>query len=144
MTPRNTDDRRLVIVSNRRHRAGHAIERRDEPGRQGILRRQLEDGVLILSEFAGAAVQLQHDALLVNPYHVEATADALYQAWAMHPEERRVGMQRLRRTLRAQDIFWWVATFLQAGQVAQRDQRPPLGGDVRIARMPQMSSGWRG
>jgi alpha,alpha-trehalose-phosphate synthase [UDP-forming] len=102
----------------------------------------LEDGVLILSEFAGAAVQLQHDALLVNPYDVEEAADAIYQAWAMHPEERRRCMQRLRRTIREHDIFWWVNAFLHAGQVAQRDQRPHLGGGRR-PRAPQLSSEWR-
>jgi trehalose-6-phosphate synthase len=43
----------------------------------------LEDGVLILSEFAGAAPQLQPDALLVNPNDVEGVADTIAQAWAM-------------------------------------------------------------
>jgi trehalose 6-phosphate synthase len=86
----------------------------------------LEDGVLILSEFAGAAVQLQHDSLLVNPYHVEETADAIYQAWAMHSEERRLCMQRLRRTIRENDIFWWVDSFLHAQSSIQSDHRGAL------------------
>jgi trehalose 6-phosphate synthase len=80
-----------------------------------------EDGVLILSEFAGAAAQLQHNAILVNPYHVEAIADAMYHAWTLHSEERSLAMQRLRHTTREHDIFWWVDTFLAAGQTAQYD-----------------------
>jgi trehalose 6-phosphate synthase len=99
----------------------------------------LEDGVLILSEFAGAAVQLQHDALLVNPYHVEETADAIYQAWAMHPEERRQRMQRLRRTIRAHDIFWWVEAFLRPGQVQPQNQHLSGSGSIRMPCVPQLS-----
>jgi len=57
-----------------------------------------QDGVLILSEFAGAAAQLQYDAIPVNPYHVEAIADAIHHAWTMHAEKRGLSMQRLRRT----------------------------------------------
>jgi trehalose 6-phosphate synthase len=78
----------------------------------------LEDGVLILSEFAGAAPQLQPDALLVNPNDVEGVADTIAQAWAMHPEERRMRMQNLRRSIREQDVFWWVDAFLHAEQAS--------------------------
>lgn len=73
-----------------------------------------EDGVLILSEFAGAAAQLQKGALLVNPHDVEAIADSIYQAVTMAPEERRTRMRRLRRTIRDTDIFWWVDSYLRA------------------------------
>jgi hypothetical protein len=52
-------------------------------------------------------------------------------------------MQRLRRTLRAQNIFWWVETFLQAGQMAQRTQHPTIAGGERVARAPQLKLGWR-
>jgi trehalose 6-phosphate synthase/phosphatase len=75
----------------------------------------LESGVLILSEFAGAAAQLQRDALLVNPYDVEGVAAAIHRAWTMAPEERRARMRNLRRGIRERDIFWWVDSFLRAG-----------------------------
>ncbi len=75
----------------------------------------LEDGVLILSEFAGAAAQLQRDALLVNPYDVAGVAAAIYRAWTMGREERRARMRNLRRAIRERDIFWWVDSFLHAG-----------------------------
>jgi trehalose 6-phosphate synthase len=72
-----------------------------------------DDGVLILSEFAGAAAQLP-DALLVNPYDVAGVAEAIYQAWTMGQEQRRARMRNLRRAVRERDIFWWVDSCLQA------------------------------
>jgi trehalose 6-phosphate synthase/phosphatase len=75
----------------------------------------LDDGVLILSEFAGAATQLQPDALLVNPYDVEGVAEVIVQAYTMPLAERRARMQRLRRTIRRFDVFWWVESFLRTG-----------------------------
>ncbi len=72
-----------------------------------------EDSVLILSQFAGAAAQLGRSALVVNPYDVEQTADAIYNAFRMVPAERRYRMRRLQRNVRAQDIFWWVDSFMR-------------------------------
>jgi trehalose 6-phosphate synthase/phosphatase len=73
-----------------------------------------EDCVLILSEFAGAAAQLQRGALLVNPYDIEGVADAIHRAYTMNDDERRNRMRRLRRGVRECDIFWWVDSYLQA------------------------------
>lgn len=72
------------------------------------------NGVLILSEFAGAAAQLHRDALLVNPYDIEGTADALHTAFMMDQNERRRRMRRLRATVRRYDIYRWVESFLEA------------------------------
>ena len=72
------------------------------------------DGVLVLSEFAGAAAQLQNWALLVNPYDLEGVADTIYHAFTMNAEERRWRMRRMRRSIRNFDIFWWVDSFLRA------------------------------
>ena len=71
------------------------------------------NGVLILSEFAGAAVQLQHGALLVNPHDVLGTAATIAQAVAMEPAERNDRMRRMRRSCREHDIYWWQETFLR-------------------------------
>jgi trehalose 6-phosphate synthase len=73
-----------------------------------------EDCVLVLSEFAGAAAQLQRGALLVNPHDIEGVADAIYRAYTMSDAERRNRMRRLRRGVRECDIFWWVDSYLQA------------------------------
>ena len=70
--------------------------------------------MLILSEFAGAASQLYRGALLVNPYDIEGVADAIHRATGMHPEERQARMHRMRLSIREQDVFWWVDSFLRA------------------------------
>ena len=73
-----------------------------------------DNGVLILSEFAGAAAQLQEGAILVNPYHIEAVAEAIYNATQISWDERRTRMRKLRQSIQKHDIFWWVDSFLQA------------------------------
>lgn len=87
-----------------------------------------ENSVLILSEFAGAAAQLQRGALLVNPYDVEGVADAIRRAFYMDPAERRARMRGLRRAIRQQDIFWWVDSFLRAA-IAKDLSAFPLPAD---------------
>jgi len=72
------------------------------------------EGVLILSEFAGAAAQLQHGALLVNPNDLEGTADAIHTACVMPRTERRQRMQLMRRSVRRHNVFRWVNGFLEA------------------------------
>jgi len=73
-----------------------------------------QNGVLILSEFAGAAAQFQKNALLVNPHDIEGTADAIYKAFTMDSAIRKENMKKLRRKVRKFDIFWWVDSFLQS------------------------------
>ena len=73
------------------------------------------NGVLVLSEFAGAAAQLQRNAYLVNPYDMEGIAKALHRAYHWGLEERKRSMSRLRDQVRRNNIFWWVDSFLQAG-----------------------------
>jgi trehalose 6-phosphate synthase/phosphatase len=71
-----------------------------------------EDGVLVLSEFAGAADELT-DAILVNPYDVDGTADAIHRALTMDVTERRHRMRRLRQTVQEFDVHRWAASFLE-------------------------------
>ena len=73
-----------------------------------------EDCALILSEFAGAAEQLRKGALLVNPCDIEGVADAVLRAYSMDAHERRARMRGMRRSIRDQDVFWWVDCFLRA------------------------------
>jgi len=70
------------------------------------------NGVLILSEFAGAAEQLSKGALMVNPYNREETADAIYQAFRMDLKERHKRMAILRSEVKRNDIHKWVDWFL--------------------------------
>jgi trehalose 6-phosphate synthase/phosphatase len=69
------------------------------------------DGVLVLSRFAGAAHDLP-EAVLVNPYDIDATADALHYALRMSTEERRRRMRALRRRVSANDVRKWSSEFL--------------------------------
>ena len=70
-----------------------------------------EDGVLVLSEFAGAADELA-DAILVNPYDVDGTAEAIHRALTMDATERRHRMRRLRQTVQEFDVHRWADSFL--------------------------------
>jgi trehalose 6-phosphate synthase/phosphatase len=71
-------------------------------------------GVLVLSEFAGAAPELRVGAILVNPYDEVGVAAALQQALEMKPEERRRRMVRLRHQIRQADIHTWRDRFFEA------------------------------
>jgi trehalose 6-phosphate synthase len=72
------------------------------------------NGVLILSEFAGAAAQLRRNSLVVNPYDIEGVANAIHRAHDMSANERRILMRRLRESIRKRDIFWWVDLYRRA------------------------------
>src|SRR5207244_7573848 len=72
-----------------------------------------EDGVLVLSEFAGAAAELA-EALHVNPYDVDRTSEIYYHALRLPAEERRAGMVGLRRRVTTYGVEHWVRSFLGA------------------------------
>jgi trehalose 6-phosphate synthase/phosphatase len=83
-----------------------------------------ENCVLILSEFAGAASQFQKGALLVNPHDKEGVADAIYRAVHMPEDERRQRMKKLRASVKKQNIYWWVDSFLHAAIDKHLDSFP--------------------
>ena len=70
-----------------------------------------DPGVLILSQFAGAAEQLA-DTLIVNPHDRYHVAETIYRALEMPLEERQERWQKLRKTVVEQDISWWRQKFL--------------------------------
>jgi len=70
-----------------------------------------EDGVLVLSEFAGAAAEMG-EAVQVNPYDVESMAQAYADALTMPEEERRLRMRSLRQRIAARDVHQWAESFL--------------------------------
>jgi trehalose 6-phosphate synthase len=71
------------------------------------------DGVLILSERAGARQQLEPGALVVSPCDVYATAEALHQALVMPTEERQERAHRLRWRIEREDIAAWLCRQLE-------------------------------
>src|SRR5215207_7239761 len=100
------------------------------------------DGVLVLSEFAGASWELP-EALLVNPYDVDGSAEVYYRALVMPRVERRARLAPLRTRVRTFDVHRWVASFLeQLADVTPTGRRgsPTAGGgagrralDLRLA-----------
>jgi trehalose 6-phosphate synthase/phosphatase len=77
------------------------------------------DGVLVLSEFAGAATQLP-EALSVNPYAIDEMAAAMKHALTMNVVERRRRMGALRARVVAHDVTWWASAFLDDLRVPER------------------------
>jgi alpha,alpha-trehalose-phosphate synthase [UDP-forming] len=73
-----------------------------------VAARDDEDGVLVLSRFTGAAVELR-DAMLVNPYDVVGVAEAIRSGLEMSLAERRERMRRMRRHVMEYNIYMWAA-----------------------------------
>ncbi len=93
------------------------------------------DGVLVLSEFAGAASEMG-EALLVNPYDIEGTASTIARGLQMKPNARRVRMRALRERIFAYDVHRWANEFIEdlersAAEQTTATARPP-------SELPQM------
>jgi trehalose 6-phosphate synthase len=76
-----------------------------------VATREDERGVLILSCFTGAARELR-DALQVNPYDIDQTAEAIRAALEMQPDEKQMRMQRMRRQVRENNIYRWAGSLI--------------------------------
>ncbi len=95
-----------------------------------------DDGVLVLSEFAGAAWELGQ-AVQVNPYNVHQTALALQQAILMDPAEQRARMAPLRQRVAKWNIGTWVRSFTSAMEASASrlgslpaEENPPTPAEV--------------
>jgi trehalose 6-phosphate synthase len=71
-----------------------------------------ERGVLLLSRFAGAARQLD-EAIIVNPYAIDDSAQALAGALQMPGEEQSRRMRRMRSAVAEFSTYWWAGQMLQ-------------------------------
>jgi trehalose 6-phosphate synthase len=78
-----------------------------------IASRSDEQGVLVLSEFTGAARELEQ-AVLVNPFAIDAFADTLHAALLMSPEEQTFRMRALRDRVSSHTVFDWAGELLMA------------------------------
>ena len=81
-----------------------------------VMTRFDEKGVLILSQFTGAARELT-DALIINPYDIVQTAEAIGNALKMPADEQTERMRTMRNTLREHNIYRWAADLV--GELAQ-------------------------
>lgn len=77
-----------------------------------VASRSDEKGVLILSQFAGAAKELK-DALIINPYNGKQTAQAIYTGLKMSPAEQSIRMRKMRTMVKNYNIYRWSAEFLK-------------------------------
>lgn len=90
-----------------------------------VAARSDDDGVLVLSEFTGAAAELA-EAVRVNPYDLEGSARAIYTALTMAEPERRTRMESLRKRVFAYDVHRWASTFVSTLEECAKhaDHRP--------------------
>ena len=82
-----------------------------------------DPGVLILSRLAGAADTMR-EALLVNPYDIDGTAEAIHRALSMGEVERRSRVAALRRRERRDDLEAWTRSFIEASATTRADLLP--------------------
>jgi trehalose 6-phosphate synthase len=89
-----------------------------------VAARDDDDGVLILSTFAGASRELQ-EAVLINPFDVSETANAMEIAMRMGRDERRSRMSLMRRTVKENNVYRWAGRMLMdASRIRQRQSLP--------------------
>src|SRR6202044_2427971 len=89
-----------------------------------VAARDDEDGVLILSTFAGASRELA-EAVLINPFDVTETANAMEVAMRMGRDERRNRMRLMRRTVKENNVYRWAGRMLMdAAHIRQRQSLP--------------------
>lgn len=91
-----------------------------------------EQGVLVLSEFAGAADELRA-AILVNPHDIDELKTAILHALAMPEDEQRAAMQSLRRQVLDNDVQGWAQSFLGELEAKGRPDEPAAAPLVRLA-----------
>ena len=97
-------------------------------GKEYVATRRDLDGVLVLSEFAGAAAELT-SALLVNPHDLDSVTHALERALTMEPEEERTRMRTMHRQVMTHDVDRWARSFLDFLDPATEEASSLIGTD---------------
>lgn len=77
-----------------------------------VATRDDEKGILILSQYTGASRELK-DAIVINPYNGEQTADAIKEALEMTPKEQTKRMKAMRETIKNYNVYRWSAELLK-------------------------------
>jgi trehalose-6-phosphate synthase len=103
-----------------------------------VAARHDEQGVLLLSRFTGVAREFV-DAVLINPYDIERTADAIRYALEMATDERRTRMQRMRKLVKEQNIYRWAGNLI-ADLCSVRIDHAHDSSESRIGRAATQSS----
>jgi trehalose 6-phosphate synthase len=76
-----------------------------------VASRDDERGALILSRFTGAARELR-DAIIINPYDIQATGEAIARILDMDTSEIVDRMRRMRKTVKEHNIYWWAGSLI--------------------------------
>jgi len=99
-----------------------------------VAARDDEQGVLILSSFAGASRELM-EALIVNPFDARATGDAIYRAMTMSSEEQQRRMRLMREMVGENNIYYWAGRMLlDASRIRKRQQLETTIADAARAK----------
>lgn len=104
-----------------------------------IASREDERGALILSTFAGAALELT-DALQVNPYDVQQMAAALHRSLEMSEEEQAARMRHMRKNIREHNVFRWAANLLSDLTEIRIDAPDKVESQHRTQETPQVEA----
>ena len=96
-----------------------------------------EDGILMLSEFAGAAEELR-EAVCVNPYDIDGVASTISNSLSLPEEERRARMRVLRSRVLTYDCYHWANSFIKALETTPGVTTQPLEAQSAHARMEAM------
>ncbi len=92
-----------------------------------VISREDGDGVLLLSQFTGAAQELQ-DALIINPYDIEQVSDALYTALTMDVKERKERMMRMRGIVSERNVYRWAGNLITTlARIRVQEHQAALG-----------------
>lgn len=95
-------------------------------------------GVVVISEFAGAAAELRHGALVINPNDFAGIAEAIHRACVMPVEEKRARMQLMRDIVRNYNVQGWAESFVEAALATRgpgagtQSGEPVEGGDFPL------------
>jgi trehalose-6-phosphate synthase len=90
-----------------------------------------ERGVLILSQFTGAARELR-DALLVNPYDIDQTAEAIRAALEMEPEDKQMRVARMRKDIKDHNIYRWASDLITELCEVRLESTPDSNSDANL------------
>lgn len=102
-----------------------------------VAARDDERGVLVLSQFTGAARDLS-EALIVNPYDLRQASDALAAALRMPPEEQRERMRSMRRLVSEFNVYRWAGRMLvDASELRRKERMMGRFGAVRSSTPPE-------
>ncbi len=100
------------------------------------------DGVLVLSEFAGAAAEMG-EALMINPYDEERTAEAINRALSLPSAQRRERMSALRRRIEKNNVFAWGRRFVGNLELAVRNRTARSYGKAKNLPMDEVTDAFR-